>query len=459
MLRAKRRLLAVTTGVLAVGAWISAAQSQTVSVDAATLEQLQQIIQQQQQQLQQQFDQLKSQAGTINALEQRLNQLEEDSRETKAAAAEAKEAAEEAVVTMQSPAPGRESSRVVSADNPDKIKLAISGQINRALNVAADGRDTKAYFVDNDVSNSRVRFVGTGNITPDTLLGTRMEIAFSPNNSFDVSQDDESTDDFIDVRKVEAYARNDSYGQFLFGKGQAAGDDTAEFDLSLVAGPIMYSGVADPVGGLFFTADDELTGLTVGDAFFNFDGDRQDRVRYDTPVVGPGLQLSASAGDDQRYDVALNWGGDYGDWTGVEVGPFTTLGAVSFQDPSEDDVDWRVAGSFSGLHNPTGLSLTVSGGMESFDEGDDPYNLYGKIGWDQSFFSIGDTGFGVDFTYSENVSAENDEGTSFGFAAIQLLEDYGTELYAQFRVFDLDRDDSPAVDEIYVGTVGTRVKF
>ncbi|MDJ0610961.1 MAG: hypothetical protein QNJ67_18450 [Kiloniellales bacterium] len=459
MSRATRRLSALMAGVLVIGTWISTAQSQTVSVDAATLEQLQQIIQQQQKQLEQQFEQLKSQAGTINALEQRLNQLEEDSRETKAAAKEAKETAEEAVVTMQSPAPGRESSRVVSADNPDKIKLAISGQINRAINVVGDGRDTDAYFVDNDVSNSRVRFVGTGNITPETLLGTRMEIAFSPNNSSDVSQSEESPDDFIDVRKVEAFARNDSYGQIQFGKGQAAADDTAEFDLSLVAGPIMYSGVADIVGGLFFTENDELTGIRVDDAFFNFDGKRQDRVRYDSPVIGPGLQLSGSAGDSQQYDVALTWGGDYGDWSGVEVGPFTTLGAVSFQDPDADDVDWRVAGSFSGLHNPTGLSLTVSGGMDSFDEGDDPYNLYGKIGWDQSFFSIGDTGFGVDFTYSENVSAENDEGTSFGFAAIQLLEDYGTEIYAQFRVFDLDRDESPAVNEIYVGTVGTRVKF
>ncbi len=458
MLRATRRLSAALA-FLVIGAWNSAAQSQTVSVDAATLEQLQQIIQQQQQQLQQQFEQLKSQAGTINALEQRLNQLEEDSRQAKAVAEEAKETAEEAVVTMRAPAPGRESSKAVNTDNPDKIKLAISGHINRAVNVAADGDDTKAYFVDNDVSDSRVRFVGTGQVTPNTLLGSRMEIAFSPNNSSDVSQDNESSDDFIDVRKVEAFARNDSYGQGLFGKGQAAADDTAEFDLSLVGGPIMYSGVADIAGGLQFTADDELTGISVDDAFFNFDGDRQDRARYDTPVLGPGLQVSISAGDDQRYDAALTWGGDYGDWSGVEVGPFTTLGAISIRDPSEDDVDWRLAGSFSGLHNPTGLSLTVSGGMDSFDEGDDPYNLYSKLAWDTNFFSIGDTGFGIDFTYGENVLLENDESTSVGLAAIQLLEDYGTEFYVQFRVYDLDRDESPAVDEIYVGTVGTRVKF
>ena len=458
MLAPTKRLLAACVVIL-LGIWGSTAQGQTVAIDAATLEQLQQIIDQQQKMLEQQIEQLKSQAGTIDSLRRRVDQLEQQSQETKAAADEAQSTAEQAIVTMREAAPGRESAKAVSSDNSDKIKLAISGHVNRAVNVADDGDDTKAYFVDNDVSNSRVRFVGTGAVTENTTLGSRMELAFSPNNSFDVSQDDESTDDFTDVRKVEAFVRNDAYGQLLFGKGQAAADDTAEYDLSLVAGPIMYSGVADIAGGLQFTSDGDLTGTTVGDAFFNFDGGRQDRIRYDSPVFGPGLQLSASAGDDQRYDAALTWGGDYGDWSGVDIGSFSTLGAVSIQDPSNDNVDWRLAGSFSGLHNPTGLSLTVSGGMEQLDDGDNPYNLYGKLAWDTSFFPIGATGFGADFTYGENVSAEGDEGYSFGLATVQLLEDYGTEIYGQLRVFDLDVDAGNSVDEIFVGTVGTRVKF
>jgi hypothetical protein len=120
----------------------------------------------------------------------------------------------------------------------------------------------------------------------------------------------ESTSDFIDVRKVEASARNDSYGQVLFGKGAAAADDTAEYDLSLVAGPIMYSGVADIVGGLNFTRNGALTGITVGTAFFNFDSGRQNRVRYDSPMIGDVLQVSVSAGDKQNApDPAIECGG------------------------------------------------------------------------------------------------------------------------------------------------------
>lgn len=341
----------------------------------------------------------------------------------------------------------------------DKIKLSISGQTNRAMNLVDDGDSTEAYFVDNDVTNTRVRFVGTAEANDTTTMGTRLEIALSPNNSYDVSQDNETADDFTDVRKAEAFVRDDRYGQLSFGKGSAAADDTAEYDLSLVSMQ-MYSGIADPVGGIQFTSNDALTGVAVGDAFFNFDGGRQSRVRYDSPNLGPGVQLSVSVGSDDREDIALTWGGDYGNWSGVDIGSFTTLGAISISDPNEDDVDYRLAGSFSALHNPTDVSYTIGYGMDKLDSsGDDPYNLYIKIGWDRSIYSVGPTGFGVDYTYSENNTQDDDEGTSFGLAVVQVLENYGTEIYAQYRFFDLDTGAGPDFEEIHAATLGTRVKF
>ncbi len=449
------------TAVLGAAIAASASQTtraQTVAVDAELLRQLQQVIEQQQEQLKQQSNQLQSQSGTIDALKGRVEQLEQVSSETKAIAAEAQSTSLEAIGTAQRAAPAASPENIVTSGN-DKVKLAISGQVNRAMNIVDDGDDTDAFFVDNDTSNTRVRFVGTGTVADGTTLGTVVEVALSPNNSFDVSQDDESTDDLVDLRKADIMLRNDSYGQLLFGKGQAAADDTAEYDLSLVGGPIMYSGVSDIVGGIQFTDDGELTGVTVGDAFFNFDGNRQDRVRYDSPVVGPGVQLSVSAGSDSRYDAALTWGGDYGDWTGVDIGEVTTLGALSVRDPDEDNIDYRVAGSFSALHNPTGLSATFSAGNDFADEGDDPYNLYGKLGWDTTFFDVGPTGFGVDFTYGENVSGQGDKGHSVGLSAIQLFEEFGTELYVQVRGFSLERGSADNPDDILVGTTGARVKF
>jgi hypothetical protein len=346
---------------------------------------------------------------------------------------------------------------VVSSSQP-QVKVSVSGQVNRAINLANDGDKTKAYFVDNDVSNSRFRVLGLANYNEDVRFGGLLEVAFSPNNSFDVSQNNEDSDDLIDVRRAETGVDSKRLGRVWLGKGSSATDNVAEYDLSGVD-VIMYAGVADIVGGLLFRDEDgELTDVTVADAFFDFDGDRQDRVRYDTPVFGPGLQFSASAGADQRYDAALNWGGDFDQWSGVEVGPFTTLAAIGISDPSEDGVDYRLMGSGAVLHDATGLNLTVSGGMDQADDGD-PYNLYGKLGWYGTLNTLGNTGLGIDFTRGHDVSAPGDTGYSVGGAIVQTIEGYGTELYSQVRWYTLDRDDAPSVDDIVVGTVGSRVKF
>lgn len=337
-------------------------------------------------------------------------------------------------------------------------RLTISGQINRAINLADDGDDTKAYFIDNDATNSRIRVDGDIPLPDDTLLGTNFEVAFSPNNSYDVSQENESSDDYTDVRKMDVFLLNEKAGKLSFGKGSAAADGTAENDLSLI-GSIMYSGVADVVGGLFFQDNAGLTNIVVGDAFFNFDGGRQNRIRYDTPMFGEVVQLSVSAGEDQKYDAALSWGGDFDNWTGVDIGSVTTLGAIAVQDPSDPDVDYRYTGSFSALHNPTGLSLTLSAGADDAD-GSDPYNLYTRFAWDTTLIDAGQTTFGVDWTYNEDTIEEGSEGTSIGLAALQSFEGFGAEIYGALRLFDFERGggaDDP--DNIYVGTIGTRVKF
>lgn len=400
----------------------------------------------------------------LNLMLQQLQDIQRELEKTRADAERAQitaeDAQEQADEIKQAQEQGEIDGQPIVTSGTSKVKLSISGQINRAVNLVDDGDDTDAFFVDNDTSNSRLRFVGTGDMDDGTTLGTRIEVAVSPNNSSDVSQDNEDAGDSFDQRKVEVFARNDSYGQVSFGKGSTASDNTAEFDFSLVAGPIMYSSVADVVSGMQFTDGSDLIGITLGDAFSNFDGNgRKDRILYDTPVFGPGIQASVSADSNDRYDLAVTWGGNYGDWNGVETGDFLTLGAIAISDPNLGGVDYRLNGSGSILHLPTGLSFTVSGGMDKAD-GDDPYNLYGKIGWDTQIFDFGQTGFGVDFTQNENVCSQCDQGNSAGIAAVQLFEDWGVELYSQFRWFSLDtKSGTPGADDLYALTFGSRVKF
>ena len=98
--------------------------------------------------------------------------------------------------------------------------------------------------------------------------------------------------------------------------------------------------------------------------------------------------------------------------------------------------------------------------MRERDVGSDPYSLYGKLGWRKNFFSIGETTMGIDYAYTENAPAVGDDAYSFGVAAVQQFDDYGTEAYALYRLHSLDRSSGvPQVDDIGVFVVGARVKF
>ena len=344
--------------------------------------------------------------------------------------------------------------------------LTFSGQVNPAFNVVDDGVSTDVFIVDNDTSNTRFRFDADAPLD-ETTLGATIEVAASPNNSYDVNQLNSQTDADFNVRRAEVTFRNDRYGRFQLGKGSSASDDTAEYDLSLVAGSIMYAGVADIAGGIIFTdgtdlanfgTDDDPVYLTVGDAFYDFDGDRLARARYDSPMFGP-LQGSVSYGQDDQWAAAVTLGGDYGDWSGWTVGGFTLLAAASVYNIDDDNVDYAYAASGSVLHDPTGLSLTLSTGGYMLDDGDDPVNYYAKLAWDTEFWELGPTGFGIDYTRGDNIIGDGSEGTSYGIAAVQKIERFNIDLYSQLRWYELDGGTDPDLSNITVGTFGTKFTF
>lgn len=101
---------------------------------------------------------------------------------------------------------------------------------------------------------------------------------------------------------------------------------------------------------------------------------------------------------------------------------------------------------------------TAAPGGYKLDEGDDPSNIYGKVGWDTQFWPLGPTGFGVDYTKGDNISSEGVEGTSSGLAAVRKIGRYGIDLYSQLRWYELDGTD-PDLKNIVVGTFGTKFTF
>lgn len=431
----KHKLLFLFTGLIFAlqGFYAPVASSEPVTVDSETLQRLENLISAQQKQLE--------------SLQEEVNQLKQMKMQQPAVAG-----------AGQAPAQAPPAKVVTSGE--DKVKLAISGQINRAMSIADDGDKTDAYFVDSDASNTKVRFVGTALINDDLTMGGKLEVAFAPNESGDVNQNSQESGDFSDQRYADLTLTSKRYGMLYLGKGDTSSNGTAEVDLS-GTDLIQYASTADIVGGLFFrqSSDDVLLDgedgrprVRVSDAFKDFDGlSRKSRLRYDTPNFH-GFGLSGSVISDRRWDTALRWGGD---GYGVKA---AAAAAVAYL--HEDDSDYQYSGSFSVLHEETGLNFTFSTGTKDADNrDDDPYNMWGKIGWLTSLNSFGKTAFGIDYGHSENIAADDYEGDTFGVAVVQNFDDYATQVYFQYRNFSLDTDDDPNVSDINVGSIGARVKF
>jgi predicted porin len=412
------------------------ARAEPISVDGELLRQLQETLRQQQDQLRVQAEQIRSQAEQLQLMQQQIHALQQQQAPLSSPP----------VAAGTAPAPF-----TVSSGN-DRIKLTLSGQLNRAVNVVSDGAGTDVYPVDNDASNSRIRFVGSAAINDDLTLGTRLELSVAPDESSRVSQKTQSSGDYFDQRWAEVSLASRTFGKLSIGKGDTASNTTAESDLSRTD-VVQYAGVADIAGGMLFreSGEGELTTIRVADAFKSRDGlSRQSRFRYDTPRLF-GFSLAGSLVTGQRSDLALFWCGE-------EFG-FRGAGSVAIANPREKGSGLQYDGSLSILHSASGLNLTLSGGLLEKDAARDATNLYGKLGWIAAFTDLGQTAFGLDYTRSGNIPSAGDRGYSVGAAVVQSFSRYATELYLQYRLYALDRGNGPTVDDLNLGTLGVRVRF
>lgn len=409
---------------------------QAAGIDPRLLKQLQETISHQQAQLQQQAVQLKQQDELLRQLAEQVSVL------TQQSAAKPAPQAATAITPLFPPS--------VTSGN-SKIKLTLSGQINRAMNVVGDGGGTTIYHVDNNVSNSRIRLVGTASVNDDLTLGTRLEMSFTADESSRVSQVNQAPGTYMNARWADISLTSKTYGKLSLGKGNTASYTTAAADLSKTD-IVHYSSVADIAGGLLFRRKDgRLTGTALSDVFTDYDGlNIKSRLRYDSPAFY-GFSMAGSVLSERRSDIGLYWAGQgYG---------FEAAAGFGLADPRLAESGLQYDGSFSMLHTASGLNLTLSSGMLDKKRDRNAFSYYAKLGWLAALSRFGSTAFGVDLSRSENSSAVGDRGTSVGAAVVQEFKKFSSELYLQYRVYALKMGDGTPVHDMNVGTLGVRVKF
>lgn len=342
-----------------------------------------------------------------------------------------------------------EESKVVESGS-DKVRLAISGQVNRGVLFADNGDDSEFFHVDNDNSSTRLRFIGEGALDSDITVGTQIEVQFESNSTAAISFDQDSPagpNNFTE-RKLELFVDSKQLGRLWVGQGDTASNGTSEVDLSGTS-VIAYSGVGDLAGGLEFN-DDGVLGPSISDAFSNFDGlSRDDRLRYDTPSLF-GFKASTSFVDGGAWDVGLTYAGEF---AGTKV-----AAAAAYANANSRGGFEQYNGSVSVL-TPIGVSVTGAvGTRDDGGAGDDPLFYYGKLAYTFDAVGFGSTSIGIDYAQTDDLQVDGDEFRAYGIFGVQNFDKIGTEFYIGARNHELDRNGAN-FDDLFAVLAGARVKF
>ena len=333
------------------------------------------------------------------------------------------------------------------------VNITLYGQINRAALLADNGDSSKTYFVDNARSSTRMGVAAKAKVSDDVALGGKIEYSVISNSSNKVDQYLQSSSASLDLRHADLFMKSKTAGKISLGHGSTASDGSAEMDLS-ATGVAAGSSVADIAGGQFWYNDgtDPELSTTVKRTIGNMDGlSRKDRIRYDTPSFG-GFSLAASAIETGGYDAAARYSRKFGDSALAVAVAWATPGNLKKWDNQVD-------GSISYFHG-SGFNITFAGGQQSYDiaDKDDATYWYGKLGYRAELVSPGMTAFSVDYGNWNDFIKNNDEAKSFGFAFVQNVTDWGTEVYVSYRLYELDRTDYN-YDNINAVIAGARMKF
>ena len=307
------------------------------------------------------------------------------------------------------------------------------GQVNLTYQSFDDGQETTSNIVDNGNWNSRLGFTISQPINENTLRW-RFETGLTLRNSALVSQTE--TPDWGDwertlLRWFEVAYESD-VGTFSLGQGATAANGTAGLDDSFT----FVAGATDSSDGFaaFRFRDDagQLTNVTVGQVNSALDASRRFRLRYDTPVFS-GVMLSASYGqnvlvtadENDYYEIAVRWTGDLGD--------LAVRSALGYQwiDNPNGDLTRRLAGSFSLVHEPTGLNFALSAGNQY----NGPSYYWARAGWQTDGLSVGTTSLSIDYYNGTDFLSDGSRTENWGIYAVQDIDSLSLNLYAGLRTF------------------------
>lgn len=391
-----------------------------------------------------------------------------------------------------------------------KVSLTISGWINQGLYIWDDGVDSDAYVVtDNGATlSTRLTFAGAAQINTDWSAGytiTVQPVETEPLFGVTQQNDDGSFINGVGLLESYMYVKSKTLGKLSWGLQSQATDNIGVADLS--GG--LWSGVAPIFRGNAFklrstsggsfnndgsaapgltganTAADPTeiaslkTGITSADLAMchtvnagiglDCNGFLTNSIKYESPTFS-GFTLSTSWGENDFFDVALKYAGQFGDFKvlgslGYVNSQSNTAGGNSLAVAGTDVEILNVAGAI--MHVPTGIFFNfdynqefvdsiggISAGnlVNNFDANarfeDNPESIYLKFGIKQKWNSLGATSIFGDYAiykdrYDPLLFASGVTGSEikrWGVGINQWVDAAAMQVYVKYTHMEFDVD-------------------
>ncbi|MGD9785265.1 MAG: hypothetical protein AB7E80_09565 [Hyphomicrobiaceae bacterium] len=377
-----------------------------------------------------------------------------------------------------------------------KVSLEVSGQVNELVFFWDDGLESNVYQATNSYSSSRFRFKGSAAITADWSAGYYIEIDFEGAIGSSVTQFDDDPARQPRLRHSAWYLKSKTLGEVWVGQTSHATDDIVLYSLGGTSPATASNHNSTAGAGFRFHISGTNTYLNLSGAqLWQFlDTDRGNVVRYNSPSLA-GFVLSAAWGEDDVWDVALRYAGEF---NGVKI-----AGGIGYYENNENgarrnyiadvpaDYD-EIRGSVSIIHTPTGLFANFAAIHREFDLiGKSDFNYwYVAGGIYQRFFALGKTSIYGEYSEATgaleglvigaannilnangvavaNVGAgqvvTNSDITSWGFGISQDIDAAAMQLYLGYRAWEADFAatgvGAAPLDTIHTVYTGAVIKF
>jgi hypothetical protein len=161
------------------------------------------------------------------------------------------------------------------------VDVTLSGHVNRALFINDSDASTGASVKDNGSSGTRIRVTGTGEMMDGGAVGVNLEYAAAGS---------------LSLRYAEVYFSGD-YGKVSIGQGNQGGEGS------------VYKGGAAVLG----TGHGQDHNSVAKNYYTSLDGGagRNERLRYDSPSVGP-VSAAVSVGNGDQVSAGISMSQSFG---------------------------------------------------------------------------------------------------------------------------------------------------